>query len=140
MSVRKIPFGLRDGRLLQPDEVSRGLACNCVCPGCGSRLVAHHGEKKVKHFVHYVTADCINGYESAIHKAAKQVLLQSKQILVPAIHASGFLFDRGSNVTVRESQSIAERFIPIEDVEVEKDMGSVVPDLVLSGLGKKLFI
>jgi hypothetical protein len=140
MSVRKIPFGLRDGRLLQPDEVSRGLACNCVCPGCGSRLVAHHGEKKVKHFVHHVAADCIQGYESAIHKAAKQVLLQSKEILVPAIHASEFLFDRGSSVKVRESQSIAERFIPIEDVEVEKDMGSVVPDLVLSGLGKKLFI
>ncbi len=139
MSVRKIPFGLRDGRLLQPDEVSRGLACDCICPGCGSKLVAHHGEKKVKHFVHYSTA-CINGFESAIHKAAKQVLLQSKQILVPPIHASEFLLDRGSNVDVRESQSIAGRFIPIEDVEAEKDMGSVVPDLVISALGKKLFV
>lgn len=136
---KKIPFGLRDGRLFQPDEVLRGLACNCVCPGCGSRLVAHHGEKKVKHFVHYAAA-CVNGFESAIHKAAKQVLLESKQILVPAIQATEFLFDRGSNVDVKETQSIAERFIPIEAVEVEKDFGSVVPDLVLYGLGKKLFI
>lgn len=139
MDKRKVPFGFRDGMLFQPDEVLRGLACNCVCPGCGSRLVAHHGEKKVKHFVHYSTA-CINGFESAIHKAAKQVLLQSKQILVPAINASEYLFDRGSNVDVNESQSIAERFIPIEDVEAEKDMGSVVPDLIVTGLGKKLFI
>lgn len=137
--MRRIPFGLRDGRLLQPDEVPRGLACDCVCPGCGSKLVAHHGEKKVKHFVHY-SAACINGFESAIHKAAKQVLLQSKQILVPPIYASEFLFDRGSNVDVSESQSIAGRFIPIEDVEVEKDMGSVVPDLVVTALGKRLFI
>lgn len=140
MSLRKIPFGLRDGRLFQPDEVSRGLACNCVCPGCGSKLVAHHGDKKVKHFVHYSTAGCANGFESAIHKAAKQALLQSKQILVPPIHASKFLFDRGLNIEVSERQSIAERFIAIEDVEVEKDMGSVVPDLVISGLGKKLFV
>lgn len=139
VAMRKIPFGLRDDRLFQPDEVSRGLACNCVCPGCGSKLVAHHGEKRVKHFVHYSTA-CLKGFESAIHKAAKQVLLHSKQILVPAIHASEFLFDRGSNVDVSEDKSIAERFIPIEDVEVEKDMGSVVPDLVISGLGRKLFV
>jgi len=136
---RKVPFGLRDGRLFQPDEVLRGLACNCICPGCGSRLVAHHGEKKIKHFVHYAAA-CVNGFESAIHKAAKQVLLESKQILVPAIQATETLFDRGENVDVRETQSIAERFIPIEAVEVEKDFGSVVPDLVLYGLGKKLFI
>ncbi len=139
MIKRKIPFGLRDGRLFQPDEVSRGLACNCVCPGCGSKLVAHHGEKKIKHFVHYSTV-CVNGFESAIHKAAKQALLESKQILVPAIQASEFLFDRRSNVDVSESQSIAERFIPIEDVEVEKDIGSVVPDLIVTGLGKRLFI
>jgi|WetSurMetagenome_2_1015567.scaffolds.fasta_scaffold01072_13 hypothetical protein len=136
---RKIPFGLRDGRLFQPDEVSRGLACNCVCPGCGSRLVAHHGEKKVKHFVHYATA-CANGFESAIHSAAKQVLLESKCILVPSIQASEFLRDRKLNVEIDETQTIAQRYIPIENVEVEKDLGSVVPDLVVSGLGKTLFV
>lgn len=136
---RKIPFGLRDGRLFQPDEVARGLACNCVCPGCESRLVAHHGEKKVKHFVHYAAA-CVNGFESAIHKAAKQVLLESKQILVPAIQARKFLFDRESNVDVRETQSIAERYIPIDAVEVEKNLGGIVPDLVVSSLGKRLLV
>lgn len=136
---RKIPFGLRDGRLFQPEEVSRGLSCDCVCPGCGSRLVAHHGEKKVKHFVHY-SAACVNGFESAIHKAAKQLLLESKQLLVPAIHATEFLVDRETNVNVRETQSIAGRFIPVENVEVEKDLGCVVPDLVVSSLGKKLFV
>lgn len=139
MAKKKIPFGLRDGRLFQPDEVARGLACDCLCPGCGSRLVAHQGEKKVKHFVHY-SAACANGFESAIHKAAKQVLLESKQVLVPAISASEFLFDRRTSVDIRETQSIAERFIPIETVLVEKNYGSVVPDLVVSGLGKKFFI
>jgi hypothetical protein len=136
---RKIPFGLRDGRLLQPDEVARGLACNCVCPGCGSRLVAHHGEKKVKHFVHHEAA-CANGYESAIHKAAKQVLLESKQILVPSINATEFLFDRETGIDVRETQSIAQRYISIEAVEVEKNLNGVVPDLVVSSLGKQLFV
>ena len=139
VSTRKIPFGERDGILLQPNEVSRGLSCNCVCPGCGSKLVAHHGEKKVKHFVHYAAA-CTNGYESAIHKAAKQVLLESKHIFVPAIHASEHWLYRGSDIEIRETQEISGRFIPIENVEAEKSFGNVVPDLVISGLGKSFFI
>lgn len=139
VATRKIPFGLRDGILLQPDEVLRGLACNCVCPGCGGRLVAHHGEIKVKHFVHYSIA-CSNGFESAIHKAAKQVLLQSKRIFIPSIQASEHWLYRGSDIEIRESQNIEGRFIPIDNVEVEKDFGCVVPDLVISGLGKQLFI
>lgn len=136
---RKIPFGLRDGWLFQPDEVLRGLACDCVCPGCGSKLVAHHGKKKVKHFVHYAAA-CANGFESAIHRAAKQVLLESKNILVPAIQASETLFDRKTSVRIDEIKSIAQRFIPIETVEVEKDFGSVVPDLVVCGLERTIFV
>src|SRR3989338_3006834 len=105
MIKRKIPFGLRDGRLFQPDSVSRGLSCNCVCPGCGSRLVAHHGEKKVKYFAHYAKGECVRGYESAIHKAAKQILLEYKKIWVPPIHARKLLHDSTENVMAEESQS-----------------------------------
>lgn len=139
MTIRKIPFGLRDGKLLQPDQVLRGLACNCVCPGCGARLVAHHGEKKIKHFVHYSIA-CAHGFESSIHKAAKQVLLESKKLFVPAIHASEYISDRGSNISIREKQSIDGRFISLESVEVEKNLGNVVPDLVVVGFGKELYV
>ena len=33
-----------DGRLLHIGEVPSGLACNCVCPGCGRRMVAKKGD------------------------------------------------------------------------------------------------
>lgn len=36
------PFGLRDGRLYAPADVPSGLACACVCPGCGAALIANH--------------------------------------------------------------------------------------------------
>ena len=31
----RVPFGLRQGRLYPPQGTERGLACECVCPGCG---------------------------------------------------------------------------------------------------------
>jgi hypothetical protein len=39
-------FGERaDGTMAHVSEVSSGLECNCVCPGCGTRLVARKGDK-----------------------------------------------------------------------------------------------
>ncbi len=116
------------------------MACDCVCPGCGSRLVAHHGTKKVKHFVHYSTGGCDRGFESAIHRAAKQILLEHKEILVPAIQAGTVLYDKGANVEIREIQCIPERFVQLDEVEVEMSVGSVIPDLIVTALGKELYV
>ena len=33
-------WGSRNGKAVHVSEVSRGLACGCVCPGCGAQLVA----------------------------------------------------------------------------------------------------
>ena len=41
-----LPFGYRvaDGRMVEPTDVPRGLECGCVCPKCGRRLIAKHGD------------------------------------------------------------------------------------------------
>lgn len=51
-SSNKIPFGLRDGRMVEVSEVESGLACRCVCPSCGQPLQARKGPIRTHYFAH----------------------------------------------------------------------------------------
>ena len=51
--MNKVPFGLHsDGTWRNAYDVPRGLECRCVCPVCGSGLVAKQGKSVVWHFAH----------------------------------------------------------------------------------------
>ena len=88
-SVR-IPFGLLGGRMVSPAEVVSGLACGCVCPGCGAALVARKGSIAWC-FAHHAKTGSESCSESAIHAVGKQVILDANALVVPAyvIEASG---------------------------------------------------
>jgi len=78
-----IPFGFKAGRILAPADVESGLACDCRCLQCNGLLIAKKGTKRVWHFAHHnviATQSCI---ETAIHAAAKQVLLDANWINLP---------------------------------------------------------
>lgn len=81
----KLPFGLKDGELLHVADVERGLSCECVCPSCGHHLVARKGNKMTPHFAHYKGAECAAAIESALHLAAKKVLLKEQYIVLPPV-------------------------------------------------------
>lgn len=80
----RVPFGLRDGRLYEPTEVERGLACGCTCPACGSPLKARSGEVR-PHFAHHVIVECAGAWESAVHRMAKQLIREARHLMVPAL-------------------------------------------------------
>lgn len=84
-----IPVGLdMNGEIRTVDEVPRGLACRCSCPGCGGWLVARHGKQKAWHFAHAEPgAGESSCQESSIHVAAKQLLAASigKSIVLPPL-------------------------------------------------------
>lgn len=81
----KIPFGLRttDQCMVDPTEVANGKSCGCCCPECGEELIARQGEIQTWHFAHQSNAHCTGGYESAIHRMAKQMIMQRSQVWVP---------------------------------------------------------
>jgi hypothetical protein len=81
----KIPFGLRttDDRMVDPTEVENGAQCGCVCPECRTSLVAKQGDIMEWHFAHDAGAHCAGGVESAIHRMAKQMVLERQAIFVP---------------------------------------------------------
>jgi len=73
----------KDKRIRSVDEVARGLACECTCPCCGERVIARQGEVREWHFAHASGADCEHAAESALHLAAKQLLLEGGGLRVP---------------------------------------------------------
>ncbi|MBZ9699541.1 MULTISPECIES: hypothetical protein [unclassified Mesorhizobium] len=64
-----------------------GLACNCICPGCERRMVAHRGSRR-QHFQHEARIEgrtCISSGETALHKFAKTVLGRELVLVLSAL-------------------------------------------------------
>lgn len=61
-----------NGRLLPPEEASKGVPY--VCPSCGGGVDLHAGEKKRRHF-HHRASSCTE--ETALHAAAKRLVAQA---------------------------------------------------------------
>ena len=78
-------YGLRksDDRIVSINDVSRGKECGCVCPKCGVDLLARKGDINEHHFAHSGDAVCRWAPETALHQLAKQIIAESKVILLP---------------------------------------------------------
>lgn len=110
-----------DGRILHISEVSSGLACGCVCPGCKGELVAHKGDERAHHFVHHAPTSCAAAYESALHKLAKQLIADRGLVTTPAIVAR-----HGD-----EEQALrAETVFRPDSVVLEKGLDGMRPDVI----------
>lgn len=76
----------KEGDLVHVDEVPNGNECGCFCPHCKSALCAKNGGDPtimIHHFAHLSGADCIGAVESALHKMAKDILLETKCVYLP---------------------------------------------------------
>lgn len=134
----RVPFGLREGRLYEPLQVVSGLQCGCTCPGCGVPLVARHysSGRVVSHFAHDAGADCATGFETAIHRAAKQLIADRMELFLPVVVArapgigvSGRDFSRGRVLRPAGVSSL-------NAVRVEEKLGAIKPDLIVT-LGRQ---
>ena len=127
----RLSFGLRDGELLHISEVPRGLACGCVCPACGDRLVARQGPIREHHFAHAVGHDCRTAVETALHLATKEILANRKEIVLPSVEIK----------FRHRSQAIAEeqRF-QLTSVAVEQRLTDFVPDVIAHVKNRPLLI
>lgn len=46
----KLPYGLKDGKLVHISEVDKGKKCGCVCPACYSPFIARKGKKIIHNY------------------------------------------------------------------------------------------
>ncbi len=78
------------GRMIDIRTAENGLDCDCTC-SCGERLVARQGGERDWSFAHESGADCTGAIESALHRAAKQVLEEEKRLYVGSYDPLGSL-------------------------------------------------
>ena len=129
----RLPYGMLDGALTHVSLVPSGLACGCRCPACDAPLVAKRGALKMHHFAHAADSDCVSSVETALHLAAKEILEQRKQLVLPAVEAKLY--------SARHSSILApEQAYALDRVHLERRVGSIVPDVIAYIRGRALAI
>ncbi|THC39084.1 competence protein CoiA family protein [Massilia sp. Mn16-1_5] len=118
--------------MLAPADVDSGLACGCTCVGCGATLVAKKGAKVSWHFAHHIATGSESCVESAIHAAAKQILLDANYLRTPMVAVSA---ERRLKTGRRHAKSIilsSDRVIRFDysRSEVWEGAANVRPDVV----------
>lgn len=98
------------------DNVANGLNCGCVCADCNNEMEAIQGEKREWHFRHHIDSKCKGGLETAIHKLAKEIIVNNTKIEVP-------------NKTLYYSEA-----------QVEVKLETYVPDVSVLSEGEPVYI
>ncbi|MEB5929185.1 competence protein CoiA family protein [Acinetobacter schindleri] len=86
--------------LVNIKDAERGLACQCTCFECGETVIARKGEIKEHHFAHASNKEsCTINPESVLHKYAKEVIIESMGLMLPALpnsdnEAAWWTFDK----------------------------------------------
>lgn len=138
----KLPFGLSDnGAIVHISNVDRGMSCNCVCPSCGSSLIAAKGVKNQHHFKHASNNECVGGLESAIHLAAKQIIMEKRQIKLPEYTIIESALDSRKQMHT-ESKTIVTngREISFDSVKEEQALNGMKADILGIKKNEKLII
>lgn len=83
-SITPLIYALKDGHFVGINEVPTGRLCGCVCPLCGEKLIARNKGKIMQHhFAHSANSKCIGAAETALHLMAKEILKESRKLLLP---------------------------------------------------------
>ena len=70
--------------LIHVDDVAKGNNCKCHCPHCGAPLCAKNaGKQRQHHFAHAHGHECEGAYESQLHLLAKEILQETRHIMLP---------------------------------------------------------
>ncbi len=128
MKKINLNFGMKNGKLIDISQVPKGLECGCVCPSCGSKLVARKGEKRKHHFSHYQTRECEGYLETTLHLAAKEILLKNREIVFP-------MYD------IEDGRYTNKKSFKYRNVVSEEKIEDIIPDIKLNfGNGNQVFV
>lgn len=133
ISNNKIPFGLKNGILVDVSEVKSGLACGCVCPSCHRKLQANKGKIVAHYFSHNPSEDtdvCESAFETAIHLMAKQIISEEGYLLFPELSVKETQADANGDIHKETSLVEKESIKRFDMVELEKHLDDIRPDII----------
>ena len=117
----RVPWGqsVETGRMVYVDTVPNGNGSGCVCPHCGTGLIARHGKVRVHHFAHHAD-DQACAPESWLHDTAKHLLFQRIRDKEPIT-----ILWQCEKCVCKHSSSL------FGDVRMEERLGDIRPDICL---------
>lgn len=130
--MNELIFALKDEKLVSIDDVEKGVQCGCTCPCCGEKLVAKKGNIKCHHFAHISGSNCAYGYETSLHRLAKEMIEELNYIILPSVEIGRGRYD--------EILLYPSCKIKIDCVELEKKYNNIRPDILLRSGNKVLAI
>ena len=118
-------------------DVATGAACGCTCPGCSRALVAcNRGEVQQPHFRHRTALACPGAFESAVHRMAKQILVEAQHVQLPewagtrAMPSPPKAMDVHGITWAGRYVFRAARLAALLHAEVERAIGGIRPDVL----------
>ena len=147
----------RDGRCVGIEDVERGLECGCICKACDHSLIAKQGKVRVWHFAHEAKSDCQGMGETNLHLAAKQVLMERKEILLPYFRGREYgkkgqpdreyltesMLSSPFHQDLREEAMgfiTNNELVQAEKVRAEESLDGIRPDIIFEKGGRKLLV
>ena len=142
MTALLLPFATRlsDGKLVSPDEVERGRACNCICPGCNIAVLAKQGTEREWHFAHSKGEKCDEGYEVSIHELAKQMLRQRMELLLPSLIANTSGIDAYGRFLEEREPVLQSQLVKLDDCKTGENLNGIHVDAIGLLKGHKILI
>ena len=128
---RKMQYAIKNGNIVSIAEVAPGLKCGCICPACGSALVAKKGSYMIHHFSHRTGEECVHGYETSLHLMAKDILSKAKRIMLPRLRMKIPRHDFSAMEAWETIEVIGAREVIIDHVELEAFSNGFVPDVIV---------
>jgi len=140
MKTIHVTFAMRVDDLVHISDVPSGLACGCVCPGCGGQMVANKGLIKIHYFSHAGGSECAGGLETTLHRAAKKILFKERRMVLPELKLRIEVVDaNGRKHEVRE-RALDVQSVVFDEVTEEEWLGNITPDLVCKFGGRTLLV
>lgn len=130
--MNELVFAIKNDKLVSIDDVEKGVQCGCICPCCGEKLVARKGTKNSHHFAHESGTDCDYGYETSLHRLAKEIMQELEYVVLPSV-------DIGKNM-YGEINLYKPYKAKIQKIELEKKYNDIRPDILISINNKILAI
>jgi hypothetical protein len=118
-------------------QVPSGLECGCVCPACNAPLIAKAQDSMSRrpHFAHYRDTGCRAGFESAVHRMAKQLVQDRLRMYLPGWDGADDMTnppqkfdDAGVLFTGRKVEFPAKQ-VRLEAAIQEQVRGDYIPDV-----------
>lgn len=126
---QKLTYAVRDGRLVHIGEVGSGLNRDCLCPACGTALIARKGLRNRHHFAHYSKQECPYALESMLHYLAKNILAKESYIHLPP-----------ATLPRQQQPLFPTRRFYFDQVHLEKKVDQFIPDLILKKSSQQLLL